>query len=95
MGPHSIAASAARPERCPLLRASLPFALRQIKPRPAQTLMISLLHRTASSKTRATPSIRQPKSRTGGVALFAVQREAAPDRHLIGLRRFSISFCRT
>jgi hypothetical protein len=40
--------------------------------------MISLLHRTASSKTRATPPIRQPKSRTGGVALFAAQREAAP-----------------
>ena len=48
---------------------------------PAQTLMISLLHRTASSKTGATPPIRQPKSRTGGVALSAAQREAAQDRH--------------
>jgi hypothetical protein len=66
----------------------LPFALRQIKRDPAQTLMISLLHRTASSKTRATPPIRHLKAALGGVALFAAQREAPRDRHSSALFYF-------
>jgi hypothetical protein len=44
--------------------------LRQIKAQSWQPLMISLLHRTASSKTRATPPIGRAKCHTGDVALL-------------------------